>query len=56
MIGGMNMNKETIRKQADREMKLSECKNMMYVMAKAMIDRYGFYTCEIEGEKVFITA
>jgi hypothetical protein len=50
------MNKEEIRKQADREMKLSDCQNIMKIMAKAMIDRHGYYTCTIDGEKIFITA
>ena len=35
-----------------KTIKLSDCKNMLRIIAAAMIREHGFYICEINGERV----
>ncbi len=37
-----------------KEMKSSECKNMMRVLAEAHIKQFGEYRCTIGGKKVVV--
>jgi len=47
------MNKENEMKEI-REMKLSDCKNMMRILAEASIKQAGEYRCTIDGVKVIV--
>ena len=49
------MKTETIKNKADRVIKVTELKNIACLIAQAMIKEYGYYTCVINGQKVFVT-
>jgi hypothetical protein len=48
--GMTNKENETMVK----EMKLSECKNMMQVLAAAHIKQFGEYRCTVNGQKIVV--
>ena len=46
--------KDKLKKQADKTVKLSQLKNMAYVIAKYNILVFGYYTFIEDGKKVFV--
>jgi hypothetical protein len=37
-----------------KEMKLSECNNMLRILAEAHIKQHGEYRCTVNGQKVVV--
>jgi len=46
--------KNKLKKQSDKIVKLSQLKNMAYVIAKYNILIFGYYTFIEDGKKVFV--
>jgi len=51
----MKTKQQTIRLQAQREMKLTELSGLPYSIAKGMIKAHGFYTANIDGIDTYVT-